>query len=290
MLQSAAVLVLAAGILWGSQGIFVRGLSAAGLSVYDICTIRITGTALLLAIFMFCCRRRLLKIRLRDIWICLGSGLISIAGFNCCYYTAIDQTSMGVAAVLMYISPALVTLAACLLFHERFTRRKALALFLALSGCTFVSGIFGASQQFTTSGILWGLGSGFCYASYSIFSVYALRRNWHPLTMMSFTFIIAAAGIMPMGDLPRIATVLSAEPLMLLNALALILLCTILAYLCYTTGLAGMEAGRAAVLAVTEAVAAAFFGIIIFHDPLTLNLLIGILCVLLSVFILNRRT
>lgn len=287
MSKLAVLFVILGATLWGSQGIYVRTLSAGGLSVYDICAMRIVGSAVVLTALMLIFRPRLLKLKISDIWICIGSGMVSIAGFNACYYNAIELTSLGVAAVLMYISPAVVTLFSCLLFKERFTKRKALSLVLALTGTGFVSGIFGSAQHVTTAGVLWGLGSGFCYASYSIFSVFGIRRQYHPLTLMSWTFIIAALCIAPLASPGKIISAVSAFPFLIVPALCLVLLCTLIAYLFYTTGLAHMEAGRAAVLAVVEAVAAALFGIALFDDPLTLNLIIGIAAVLASTAILN---
>lgn len=288
MSKLAVLFILLAGTLWGSQGIYVRALSAGGLSVYDICAVRIVGSAIVLTALMLIFRPRLLKLKFADAWICLGSGMVSIAGFNACYYNAIELTSLGVAAVLMYISPAVVTLCSCLLFKERFTRRKAVSLVLALTGTCFVSGIFGSTQQHaTTAGVLWGLGSGFCYASYSIFSVFGIRRHYHPLTLMSWTFIIAALCIAPLCSPVNIASALAASPVLIVPALCLVLLCTLLAYFFYTTGLERMEAGRAAVLAVIEAATAALFGIAFFDDPLTVNLVIGIAAVLASTAVLN---
>ena len=55
-------------------------------------------------------------------------------------------------------------------FHEKLNKRKVLALFITIIGLCFITGAF--SQEVTLSGkaILLGLGAGFGYALYSIFS------------------------------------------------------------------------------------------------------------------------
>ncbi len=287
MKYSASLLVIAAALLWGAQGVFVRLLTALGLAVYDVSSLRICAAATAILIFMICCRPRLLQVKIRELWIAAGAGVIAVTGLNCCYFNAIELTSLGVAAVLMYISPALVTLLSCLLFHEQFTRRKALALILALCGCSCVSGIFGSAQQVTTAGVLWGLGAGCCYAAYSIFSALALRRGWHPLTLIAWSFIFAAISTLPLGNPVAAVLQFSGEPLLWWDTAGIVLLCSLLPSWCYNRALQRMEAGRAAVLASIETAAAAVYGIVLFDDPPTLSLLAGIMLVLGSAAVLH---
>ena len=86
-------------------------------------------------------RRELLRIRLRDLWCFLGTGIGSIVFFNYCYFKTISLTSMSVAAVLLYTAPAIVMVLSRILFGERFTVRKVTALVMTFVGCIFVTGI-----------------------------------------------------------------------------------------------------------------------------------------------------
>lgn len=99
-----------------------------------------------------------------------------------------QQTSLAVAALLLYTAPVFVMLMSLLCFGEAFTRTKALALLLTFSGCACVTGVFGSSLTLTLSGLLYGLGSGFGYALYSIFGKYAVRK-YSSLTITAYTFI-----------------------------------------------------------------------------------------------------
>ena len=57
-----------AGVLWGIISIFVRTLSAAGLTSLQIMFLRGGLSAVLLLVFLLIKDRSLLKIRLRDLW------------------------------------------------------------------------------------------------------------------------------------------------------------------------------------------------------------------------------
>ena len=50
-----------------------------------------------------------------------------------------------------------------------------------------------------------------------------------------------------------------------------------------------VEAGRAAIYATVEPVAAALLGILAFHEPLTLTAALGVALILAAVVLLNRR-
>ena len=77
----ATVYILLAGILWGCMGLFVRPLDGKGLSSWDIVFIRALGTAVLLGLYILVTDRKRFRIRLKDIWCFLGSGLLSIVFF-----------------------------------------------------------------------------------------------------------------------------------------------------------------------------------------------------------------
>ena len=82
--------ILAAGSLWGSMGLFVRVYNARGLQSMDIVAIRAMATVIAMFVFMIFFRRELLRIRLRDLWCFLGTGIGSIVFFNYCYFKTIS--------------------------------------------------------------------------------------------------------------------------------------------------------------------------------------------------------
>jgi len=60
-----------------------------------------------------------------------GDGYV---GQSFCYFTALTMASAGLVAILLYLYPAIVTILSVLLFKERMTGLKILALILALVG------------------------------------------------------------------------------------------------------------------------------------------------------------
>nr|MBQ8253771.1 EamA family transporter [Lachnospiraceae bacterium] len=160
MKKAAPLFVIIAGCLWGSMGIFVRGLSAYGFTSLEIGALRVFGALLFLGVGILIYKKELLRIRPKDIWCFIGTGIVSIVFFNYCYFTTIQMTSLSVAAVLLYTAPAIVTILSVFLFKEKFHPLKLTALVMAFAGCVLVTGILSQKLTLTVPGILLGLGSG----------------------------------------------------------------------------------------------------------------------------------
>ena len=285
----APAAVLLAGILWGSMGIFVRKYNTWGLESLQIVAIRACVTAILLLLGLLLFRRELLKIRWKDIWCFLGTGLCSILFFNYCYFKTITLTSLSVAAVLLYTAPAMVMVMSAFLFEEKFNSRKCFALFLAFGGCVLVTGLVGSELRLTAAGILTGFGAGFGYALYSIFSRFALQKGYHSLTIMAYTFLFAALGVIPMVEKGSILRVVSKSPETILFTLIFAIVSTVLPYFVYTWGLQYVENGAASILASVEPVMASLIGVFLFREKISLPELCGIIMVLVSVVICSRQ-
>lgn len=69
-----------------------------------------------------------------------------------CYFHTIQASSMAVAAVLLYTSPAFVILLSALCFHEKITLQKLGALVVTFAGCVLVTGLFPLGQQSVAPG------------------------------------------------------------------------------------------------------------------------------------------
>lgn len=289
MKRIAPWMIVTAGVLWGSMGIFVKRYDTFGLTSMDIVAIRAVTTTFLMLGFLLIYNRRLLKIRWKDWWCFFGTGILSILFFGFCYFTAIKMTSLSVAAVLLYTAPAMVMLLSRILFREKITLHKLVALAATFAGCIFVTGIAGGGQAMSFSGILVGLGAGFGYALYSIFSRYALERGYHTYTIIFYTFLVAAIGVLPFTNVVGVVNMMTAQVSMTLFSLVFGLVSTVLPYVLYTIGLKYVENGKASIIASVEPVVATILGIVLFGERLTINVGIGIALVLGAIVLCNKK-
>ena len=287
MKKMAPLFVLLAGCLWGSMGIFVRGLQVYGFDAMDIVFLRVSGAMLVLGLWMLLFAREKLRIRIRDVWCFLGTGIVSIVFFNFCYFSTIQMTSLSVAAIMLYTAPAIVTVLGIFLFKESFHPVKITALLLAFAGCVLVTGVLTEGAALTPVGILLGLGSGFGYAMYSIFGRYATEKGYTSVTISFYTFLFGMVGTCFFVKPVAIADTIRQQPSCLPLVSGLVLFNTLAAYICYTIGLSHMEAGKASILASVEPVVASLIGFLLYKENMDGMTLAGVVCVLVSAVIVN---
>lgn len=288
MRKAAPFLVAAASVLWGILFLFVRALSAAGFTAMEIVCIRAYGSVLFLFPGLFLVNRDLLRIRLRDGWCFVGSGVFSIVFFSYCYFRNVAVSSAAFASILMYTSPVWVTLLSMIFFRERMNRQKAIALAMALAGCALVSGPGAVPESVGIRGVLLGLGSGIGYGLYSIFGRFALNRGYHPMTVTAYTFLMACVGVLPFVSVSSIIKELAERPALLAPALSMAFFATAMSFSLYTLGLRYMAPGRAATLAVLEPIVTTLAGVVLYREPLSLSMTAGIVLVLASSVIVSR--
>lgn len=284
----AYALIVVAASLWGIISIFVKGLAEYGLTTLQIVAIRVTISAIMLTCYIAITDRKQLKIRLVDCKYFAGTGILSIAFFNWCYFTAIQETSVAMAAILLYTAPAFVLLLSRFLFGEKLTTRKIAALVMTFSGCALVVGILPDLQgAIAAYGVACGLGAGFGYALYSIFSKFALRY-YSAVTVTVYTFVLAAIVMVPVSGLWEMRTMLFHWPVVAYS-LGFSLFSTVLAYLCYTVGLSYVEAGQAAIIATLEPIVATIVGTMFFGEVLSNWQILGIVLVVIAVASVQRN-
>ncbi len=282
-----ALSVLAAGVSWGVISLFVRRLYAAGLAPLQISCIRLVTAAVCFFPVLALGDRGKLRIRLRDLWIFAGTGIVSVVLFNVLYFYATVHSQASVAVVLLYSSPAFVLLLSALFYKEKITRPKLLSLGLTVLGCVLVSGALGGGYRLGAGVLLAGLGSGFFYALYTIFARLGLRR-YDSMTVTAYTFLLGALASLPMGDVRGIVSAVAAEPVLLWSCLAIGVVSTALPYVLYTWGLQRMDSSRAAILAASEPLVGAVLGMLAYGEPHGLLKLLGIAFILAAIVVQSK--
>ena len=280
--------VLTGGFCWGFMGFFTRNLTQYGIDSNGAIIVRCGIAAVCFGLLILFTDPGRFKIKPKDLWCFLGTGLLSLLFFTFCYFHAINMMSLSAAAILLYTAPAIVMLLSAVLFREKITWIKAAAVVLAFAGCCLVSGL-GSGTRISAAGLLFGLGSGLGYALYTIFSRFALQKGYSSTTINFYSCLFAAAGAAliwhPAGLIGSMTTSVSAFGWCLATG---VLSCFV-PYLLYTFSLTGLENGRASVLASVEPVVASMVGVIVYHERLTVPSIIGVCLVLAAILLLNVK-
>ncbi|WP_026370255.1 DMT family transporter [Kallotenue papyrolyticum] len=286
-----SLLVLTAACLWATLGLFYRTLAEDyGLSRGVIVAYRAGIAALTLLVVLALTRRDLLIVRRRDWPYFLSFGSLGVAAFFLVYIRATTTGPLAVAAVLMYTAPVWIMLWAALRQGEPLTRRKVVALALALSGCALVANLFDrANLNVNGLALLYGVLSGIAYAAYSLWSAAGTQRGYAVWTVVVYALGIGALVLFATQPLQE-----SLKPLRQPGAwpwlLGVALGPSLLAQTCFTYGLTSIRTSTASILATIEPVVAAVLGWLVVEppEPLSAVQIAGGALVLAAVIVLTR--
>ena len=278
--------VILAGVLWGLITVFIKRLSAGGLDAMNISLIRMGVAAPLFTVFIAITDREKLKIKFRDIWVFIGTGIVSVVLFNICYFYTMINSEASVAVVLLYTSPVFIMILSAIFFKEKITGRKIFALILTLCGCVFVAGLIGSGAKLRPLILLTGIGSGLAYGLYTIFGRVALKK-YDTLTVTVYTFIFGLIGSLFVGKPVETISKISAEPSLIIWCLGIGIFCTVMPYFFYTKGLEKLDSGKAAILVAVEPMVGAVLGMTVYHESRSIIKIIGIVLILAAIILLN---
>ena len=287
MKTKAFICIIAAGVLWGTSGLFVNALAPYGFSSLQMSAWRAAVSVIVLAVYMLIRDISLFKIRLSEIPFILGCG-VGIFGTATAYYVSMQATTVSTAVVLMYTAPVLVMIFSVAFLGEKLTRLKAVSVLCMLIGCALVSGIIGG-LKFDAFGIAMGFLAGISYASYNIFSKLEMRRGNRPITVTFYCFLVMLIITFFACDIGETVSLTLVAPAPILPlTVGLGVLTSVMPYLMYTTSLKFIPVGTASALAIIEPMSATLFGVFILGEGLSAPSLFGIVLILFAVFLLSR--
>ena len=206
----AVCCILAAGTMWGCQGLPSRALAGLGMPALPIMVLRDLGGAALLALLFLLTDRAAFRVRLRELPLLALMGMSGVLGMNLLYYRSQQVSSLAVAAILLYTAPSIVVLFSTLIWKDPLTKRKLCALGLAFLGCSFVAGLFNGSLSLSVQGLLLGLGSALTYASYTLFGQKALTCMMLFATVLPY--VLYTKALAWLDDSGKAAILASVEP------------------------------------------------------------------------------
>lgn len=279
--------VLGAGASWGFIGFFARFLTARGVTSEGMTVLRCGISAICFGLLILFSNPQQFKIKLKDAWCFIGTGILSLLFFNFCYFKAVNMMSLSAASILLYMAPTLVMLMSVVLFKEKITGLKILALVMAFVGCALVSGV---TEGFTVSGtgLLFGFGSAFGYSLYTIFGRYALQRGYSTNTINFYSGLLAGVASIILWNPAETFRIVGSSPLAFLWALGTGVFSCFLPYLLYTYGLTGLENSKASVLASMEPVVATLVGVLVFKEKMSVAAFLGVVLVLGAVTLISK--
>jgi drug/metabolite transporter (DMT)-like permease len=213
-------------------------------------------------------------------------GLLSLVGvvlFNVLFFFAMQRTSATNGALLMATNPLLTALLAGLFLGERVSPRHLAALPIALGGVAMVVLGNGANVSLSLGDSLM-VGADLSWATYNVLAR-RLMPAGSPIANMAAMMTYSVFGLIAVALISgeSMSIPLSLNP----PAAALVVMATlgtVVAYLCYNSGIAKLGAGRAALFLNTVPVWAMIVSALLGHPPSGVQIVGGAIVLTAVVF------
>lgn len=270
----------AAASIWGTLGYFAKLLYAEGVSFEALVAFRaVVGWVAVLTFLLLVKGAGGLRVARRDLVFLAPLGLVGIGAFYLLYFFTVRESAVGTASILLYSSPAFVSLLAWAFLREPLGITRVLALGLTFAGIGLVVGAYDpGALEVTPFVLVTGLLSGLTYGLYSIFGK-PVASHLGPATILSYALGFGAILLVAFA-LPTLGTLVGLPLWCYALLLMLAVVHTTLAFALYTFGLRRLEAGRAAIVATVEPVVAGALGVSLLGEELTVFKVLGALLVL----------
>ena len=247
------LLVAIGAAMFALGGNLARYMLDDGVSALRLSQLRSAGSLVLLAVALAFARPDLMRVRRADLPQLAFLGICGLALVHATYYAAIDRLEIGVALVIQYMAPML------LLVWLRFRHGRRLApslwgaVALAIAGCALVVRAYDPGAL-DGRGVLYALGAMVTFAIYMVASERSGQR-YESVTTLLWAFAFATlfwALVQPWWSFPFSAV----NPWL---GLGVIVIGTLLPFICVVSALRHLPAPRVAVAATLEPVLAALF-------------------------------
>jgi drug/metabolite transporter, DME family len=277
-------LVLCAASFWGVGGLFIRMLIDEGVTPVQVAFYANGLSSLVLFAGLAVLAPRYLRVSLSSLPTLLPVGVFGSGLAGLFYVSAVAESTLSLATVLLYTSPAWVTLLAWRFLGEPIGTRKAVAVGLAVIGVAFAAQAYDpAALSGSVKGILYGIAGGFCYGVFVILSKRALRRH-HPLTVTAYANPSAALLLLPLqSSFPPLAPPTGALPWLGLYVMG----SQVFGAVAYNTGLRRTPAGLVSVLALWSPITTLALSAILLGEELAPLQIVGALLVIGSVILMR---
>ena len=280
MKQLTGILLIAiSAASFGTLAIFSKFLYEDGLDIFTILFLRFGIAALLMLVILLVRREKFPrgKILLQLI----GMGALGYVGQSFSYLTAIKYASAGLVALLLYLYPTFVFILSVIVFREKVTWIKVIAILLALIGTALTVDPAGGQLP----GILLAIAAALIYSIYIIVGTNVMK---HVSAVQSSVIIFASA-----GTVYRILMSFNGAHLPSTNSgwvsiIGIVFVATVIPVVAFLAGLERIGPTNAAMLSTLEPVVTVLLAAWIFAERPQSIALFGGGMILVAVIMLTR--
>ncbi|MBW9171032.1 DMT family transporter [Clostridium estertheticum] len=201
-------------------------------------------------------------------------------------YMSYNYIGIGMASMIFYIYPSIVTILAYMFYKEKIYSRKIISLIISLMGIYIL--IDKASVSFNIKGIILAL---IAAVLYSLYVLGASNKEFKNINSYVLTFYIscASATVMFIAAISTNNFSIHISFYALVAILLIAFISTVVALMAFLEGVRLIGPSKASILSTIEPIVSLILGIIILGEAISSRIIIGSIMIVLSVVILTKK-
>jgi len=273
---------LISGCSFATLAIFAKFAYQGGANVPSVLFMRFTGAALVFWLYFLFKSEKINYGRTTVLKLML-MGSLGYGSMSAFFLLAVSRIPASLAAMLLYLYPALVTVTSVILKHERYNLQKGVALVITFAGTVMVLGTSFESSDFF--GIMCGIGAACVYTAYIVAGSQVLKPL-EPIRATTYIMTGAAAAYILFGLFSR-TLVFSYNSYTWMAIGGVIFIATVLAVTTFWMGVKWVGPSKTSIISTVEPLFTVFLAAVIFNEMMTITQLIGGTLILAGVVILQ---
>jgi len=277
--------IILSAISFGIMPILAKLSYRGGANTYTTLFLRFFFAAIMLLYYLKA-KGISLKLARKQLFFVLIIGVFGFTLSSVSLFMSYNYISIGMATMIVYTYPAIVTLFSYLFYSEKIYPRKIMSLIISTVGIFIL--IDRGSASFNLKGIIL---AGIAALMYSVYVLGASHKEFRVINSYVLTFYISCASAVMMF----IAAITTRNFNMHISFYALVailllaLISTVVALMAFLEGVRIIGPSKASIFSTIEPIVALILGIIILGEPISARNIIGSIMIVISVVILTRE-
>lgn len=284
--KTGYVYVLLASFFFALIAVIGKTVMNTGINVFDLLILQNIAAVLFMFVYFAVVDIKKLYLGKERLKTVLIQGLIGSAGTTILFYLALQRMDAGIASMLLFTHPVLVSIYFMAAKTKKITLTNNLALLAAFLGSLMVINIFNIDMTKTPLlGIVFGVLSSTTYAFYNIYADVKLKDCEPLVTTFYTTSSILLVALILRPAFFRFEFAMTSELLLYIGELAVV--SGILPVIFLYKGISRVGADKASIVATSELPITILMSFFVLGERMGLVQLAGILLIMCSIIILQ---
>jgi len=275
--------LLLASAAFGVMPILAKLAYDHGANSYSVLFLRFLFATFMLLYYLLT-KKISLKLTKKQLLIIGLLGVVGYSGTSGFIFLAYNYISVGLATMIMYTYPAIVTIMSFIIYKEKLYTRKIVSLLISLVGIYTLIGV--GKTSFNFKGITYAFLAAIFYSIYVLGASHSEIKRVNSYVMTFYVSLTAGITILIFGvSTSNIKFDIDYYGLVCILLLAFI--STVVALMAFIQGVKIIGPSKASIISTLEPIISLILGLLILKESISIGVVFGSIMIIASILILT---